>query len=161
MFKLDMFEFAVKMELDGRDYYEKQAALHAQPELKAVFETLAREEAAHAALLMGRQEGLPMPQAEHAEPGLENLFSGLADFKIDIKEMPNAVDAYRAALEKEQQSIDLYKKMLADHSEAQGLLEFLIRQEQKHYEIIEEIVKLVDRPNTWVESAEFGLREEY
>jgi rubrerythrin len=161
MFKLDTFEFAVKMEIDSREYYERQATLHSQPELKAVFDMLAQEEAAHAALLTDSQNGLPFKRAEPERPGLKTIFSGMADFKSDIKKTPSAVDVYRVALDKEQQSIDLYKKMLADASGGRELFEFLIRQEKKHYEIIEEIVKLVDRPNSWVESAEFGLREEY
>lgn len=158
---MDMLEFAVKMEMDGREYYEKQAKVHAQPELKAVFSMLAQEEAAHTSLLVDRRAGLPFKQAGTERPALKNLFSGLPDFKIDTKEMPNAVDAYREALKKEQQSIDLYKKLLAAGGDGQELFEFLIRQEEEHYKILEELVKLVDRPNSWVESAEFGIREEY
>ncbi|HWQ41417.1 MAG TPA: rubrerythrin, partial [Desulfosporosinus sp.] len=39
--------------------------------------------------------------------------------------------------------------------------EYLIKQEEDHYTIIEQLVSLLSRPEEWVESAEFGVREEY
>ena len=60
----------------------------------------------------------------------------------------------------ERESIELYKKLLSESSDDKELFEFLIKQEEEHYRLIEEIVKLVNRPNVWVESAEFGLRRE-
>ncbi|NBK25761.1 MAG: rubrerythrin, partial [Spirochaetia bacterium] len=37
----------------------------------------------------------------------------------------------------------------------------IISEEKRHYAILEEMLKLVTRPHRWVESAEFGVREEY
>lgn len=65
------------------------------------------------------------------------------------------------AAEKEKQSIELYKKLLSESKEDKDLYEFLISQEEEHYNMMEEIVVLVNRPNEWVGSAEFGNREEY
>jgi rubrerythrin len=65
------------------------------------------------------------------------------------------------ALEKERQSIELYQKLLLHATDDRELFEYLIKQEQEHYGLLEEIIKMVNRPNEWVESAEFGLREEY
>lgn len=157
---MDMMEFAINMELDSQKYYEEQAQLYSQGGLEAVFTMLAGEEKAHAELLKNKQQGHVFKLTEPARPDLKYVFSGATAFKSDIKERPDAVDAYRMALEKEQQSINLYEKLLSEGGSAE-LFEFLIRQEKKHYEILEEIVKLVDRPNSWVESSEFGLREEY
>ena len=41
------------------------------------------------------------------------------------------------------------------------IFEFLIEQESDHYKVLEQLVEMVNRPNEWVESAEFGLRKEY
>ena len=41
------------------------------------------------------------------------------------------------------------------------LFHFLIQQETRHVNLLEELVKQVKRPEEWVESAEFGTREEY
>lgn len=157
---MDALDFAITMELDGQKYYEEQAALHPGDGLKAVFEILAGDERGHAALLKGRRDGLAVSPVEPERPGLKNVFNGMAAFKSDIKYVPGQVDAYRMAMEKEQQSISLYRKLLLESGDKE-LFEFLIRQEEEHFEILEEIVKVVSRPDSWVESSEFGLREEY
>jgi rubrerythrin len=157
---MDILEFAINMELDGQKYYEEQAKFFHQEGLKAIFDMLADEEKAHAELMKNKRLGLPLHLAEPVRQGLQNVFSSISAFKSDIKEEPDPIDAYRMALEKERQSIDLYKKLLLEGGSVE-LFHFLIRQEEKHYEILEELVKLVDRPNSWVESAEFGIREEY
>lgn len=36
-----------------------------------------------------------------------------------------------------------------------------MKQEEEHYEIIDQLVTLLSRSEEWVESAEFGLRKEY
>jgi hypothetical protein len=41
------------------------------------------------------------------------------------------------------------------------LYEFLVLQETKHHLLFDELVKIVSRPEEWVEDAEFGVREEY
>lgn len=41
------------------------------------------------------------------------------------------------------------------------IFEFLIEQESDHYKVLEQLIELVNRPNDWVESAEFGVRKEY
>lgn len=53
--------------------------------------------------------------------------------------------------------------MFADATEEQlkTVFQYLEGQEKKHCIILEELVKLVTRPKEWVESAEFGVREEY
>ena len=157
---MDMLEFAINMELDGQKYYEGQADLCSLGGLKAVFEMLSGEEKAHAELLRNKRRGLPLNLAEPVRQDLKNVFDGISAFKSDIKEKPDPIDAYRMAQEKERQSIDLYKKLSSEGGNAE-LFEFLTRQEEKHFEILQDLVKLVDRPNSWVESPEFGLREEY
>ena len=63
----------------------------------------------------------------------------------------------------EEKSIDLYKKLRSesDQAEQQKLLDFLIKQEKDHFALFEELTELVERPEAWVEDAEFGNREEY
>ena len=70
---------------------------------------------------------------------------------------------YREALAIEQQSIDLYEKYFGDaqSEEEKALFSFLIEQEKVHYRIMDDMTTMLNRPYEWVESAEFGLREEY
>jgi len=59
--------------------------------------------------------------------------------------------------------ITLYQKYSLESTdkESKKLYESLMKQEEVHYEIIDQLVSLISRPEEWVESAEFGLREEY
>ena len=93
----------------------------------------------------------------------KNIFEQAEDFYSSIKETLEPVDVYLLAMEKEQEAIDLYREMLSEASNEQdkAIFEFLIKEEETHYAILEDIVSHVSRPIEWVESAEFGLREEY
>jgi rubrerythrin len=158
---MDMLEFAIQMEHDGEKYYEAQAALHQADGLRIVFTMLAGEERKHAGILRNKQKGMPYTLDKPVRHDLKNVFSGLASLKGDLKPAPDQLDAYRMALDMEKRSIDLYTKMLAEQGADHALCEFLIRQENGHYAIIEELVKVVSRPTEWVEAAEFGIRDEY
>ena len=158
---MDIWEFAINMELDGEKYYNEQAAKNQGNGLNAVFLMLAKDERDHANILTGISKGLPFKSSEPVNSVIKNIFNEMADFRSEIKEIPAQLDVYRTALEMEKQSIDLYKKLLYEASHDKVLFEYLIKQEEAHYEIVEEIVKMVSRPDEWVESAEFGDREEY
>ena len=73
------------------------------------------------------------------------------------------MDFYRRVIEKEKQSIDLYKKysLQAEDDKEKELFEFLISQEEKHFKLLEELNTLLMHAEEWVENAEFGIREKY
>jgi rubrerythrin len=156
-------EFAIKMEVDAAEYYRKQAEIYKDFPIARSFDLLVKAELKHQELLHNykMQAVSESEMADLSEQ--DNIFSDLADFKNDIRLIPRQLDVYQKALEMEQQSIQLYSKLnknAKDQSE-HNLFQFLINEEQKHYELFEELVKLVKRPDDWVEDAEFGNREEY
>ncbi|MFA5199454.1 MAG: hypothetical protein WC442_00890 [Candidatus Omnitrophota bacterium] len=55
------------------------------------------------------------------------------------------VEVLRLALSKEETSIKLYKKLLADHPGLKDLLYFLITEEQKHKILIEKKITELTR----------------
>lgn len=156
---MDILEYAIKMEKDGEKFYLDLAKKNKDNKLSNVFRSLANDEAHHAKIIRDKKEGISTPPSGKAEPAAENVFSD-AQFKIE-SDIPGQVDAYKGALEKEQESIDLYKKLQSESGESKEFFAFLIEQEEGHYKLIEEIIEMVNRPNEWVESAEFGRRKEY
>lgn len=157
-------EFAIKMELDGEQYYMEQAEKHKNTNLHTVFLTLAKDERKHANILKDRLNKLtPELSDTTSYTEYKNIFEQAEDFYSSIKETLEPVDVYLLAMEKEQEAIDLYREMLSEASNEQdkAIFEFLIKEEETHYAILEDIVSHVSRPIEWVESAEFGLREEY
>ena len=158
---MDAMQFAINMERDGEKYYQEQAEKNGDNGLGVIFRMLAKEEARHAGLLEDSRQNRPYALDMPNRQEINNVFAGMSDFKLDTKKNPDQLDAYRLALIKEKQSIDLYKKMMAESDAGTALFEFLIGQEETHYRIIEDIIQLVKRPKEWVESAEFGIRPEY
>lgn len=157
---MDIFEFAIKMELDGEKFYLDLAEESKNNSLSKVFLSLAKDEANHAKIIQDKQAGKDTPLSEGISATVESIFGDDSGFKFEGKK-PEQVEAYRAALEKEKASIAVYEKMAAESGENQAMCAYLIKQEEDHYQILEEITKAVDRPNAWIESAEFGVREEY
>ena len=57
----------------------------------------------------------------------------MKNFKVEIKELPNQLDVYRMALEKEKQSVAFYQDLQDKASEPQSktVFGYLIEQEKK------------------------------
>lgn len=155
--------FAIKMEADAAEYYREQARNFKEFPIARAFEMLVKAELKHQELLQNYEKQVNTESEVANLSEQNNIFSNLADFKNDIAQIPKQLDVYRKALELEQQSIQLYSKLMksAEDDSARNLLQFLIGEEKKHYALFEELVKLVKRPVDWVEDAEFGDREDY
>ena len=160
---MDALKFAIQMENDGEAYYLDQMKKNEGNSLRQIFEMLAREEAKHASILLSVSKGLPYELASGADESRKNLFAQATDFASEIKLLPEQADLYNAAVEMEQKSVDLYTEMQAQATDPlmQKLFSFLIKEEQDHQTVMEELFRFVNRPNDWVESAEFGVREDY
>ncbi len=167
---MNVLEFAINMENDGERYYREQAELNRDNGLFVVCSMLADDERNHAALLKSRYENGAFDLAEGSDVDrVGNVFSGLVDVGFYEKELLDQLDFYRLASDRERESIVLYSEMLEEavsQGDVQGakdvlLFEFLIKQEEEHLRVLEELVKLLSHAEEWVENAEFGNREEY
>ena len=160
---MDALKFAIQMEKDGEAYYLEQMQKNEGNSLRQIFEMLGREEAKHAAILLSVSKGLPYELASDADANRQNLFAQATDFASEIKTLPEQAELYHAAVEMEQKSVNLYTDMQTQATDAlmQKLFLFLIKEEQDHLAVMEELFRFVNRPNDWVEAAEFGVREDY
>lgn len=157
---MNSLDYAIEMELDGVRFYKELALIVEGEKLHEVCSSLARDEEIHAKILTDKKADKKVCLEERPALIAKNVFSGTDDFRID-KNYTAQLDVYKVALDKEQKSIELYQKMLSEMPEDRDIFEYLIRQEKEHYSLMEEIIKMVNRPNEWVEAAEFGIREEY
>lgn len=154
-------EFAINMELDGVKFYTKQAELNKNNNLYTVCEMLANDEKRHAQLLIdsARNNSFKLSGKE-TDPNKENVFSNISQQELkDIAQF----DFYKLALEKEKESIDLYEDFSKEAVEAseREFFDYMVNQEQHHYNILDNIVTMLQNSEEWVESAEFGVRKEY
>ena len=161
---MSMLHAALQMELDGEQYYLKQASLNKGNAMNRAFQLLADAEKMHARLLRSRLAGEDNKWAEDLlSAGSVNLFTNKADFKRSAEVLPGQLEVYVVALEMEQKSIDLYQEMLdeAKDEKTVQLLQFLLDQEHEHFNLFDELTTLLRRPRDWVENAEFGPRIDY
>jgi rubrerythrin len=161
---MELLDLALSMENDLQAFYHKQAMIHEDNRLHAVFTLLEKEEEKHAELLKSFKDDIVLPLNDsEILADVQSIFKEIEEFKLDIKNIPSQLDIYRMALEKEEQSLKFYQDLhdKAKEDQSRKVFGYLINQEDKHCIILEELVKLVNRPEEWVESAEFGLREDY
>ena len=55
----------------------------------------------------------------------------------------------------------MLKLLTKEEEEDKKMFLFLIEQEKKHRLLFDELITMLLKPDEWVESAEFGIREEY
>lgn len=166
---MNLFDFALTMELDGEAYYKDLAAKAAHSDLKAVLEGLAAEERYHYTIIkaaQGKEWGVVPEQP--ALSAVQNVFADktfdLADQERTIPKLKaESIDLYRAALDKEKESVTLYKQLgeKAVSPEEKALCQKLMEEEEKHVEVMGNIVEMLNRVQDWVESAEFNHQEIY
>lgn len=156
--------YAIKTEVDGAEYYSEQAHKNRGTTLQKVFDLLAAEERQHEVILRHilNDTFSEIPDNVSLKKS-KSIFSDLDNFKDEIRSNPHQIEVYRMAREMEQKSIDLYEKMNAEtkNDVEKSVLQYLIVQEMHHYQMLDELVIRIGRPDEWVESAEFGPREDY
>lgn len=161
---MNTLEFAIQMEIDGRKYYLEQAKKNQDNDLSKIFNLLADSEKEHEELLRKRLKNEEYTLKEDGSISkIKSVFHGLKDYEASDIRNTTQLDVYRLAVDIEEKSIELYQGMLktADNDKDKELFEFLLKEENQHLALFDELVKMLTRPEEWVESAEFGLREDY
>lgn len=161
---MESLKFAIEMELDGEKFYLEQAEINKDNNLSTIFKMLAEEERKHADLIKSKMEDKDYELVEDQSlKEYKNVFEEIKDFHSEEIVDPTQTDAYRYALKKEKESIELYEKLKeeATDEKTKELFSFLIDMEKNHYRIFEELVKHLRHGEEWVEDAEFGKRETY
>ncbi len=159
---MNVLEFALKMEADGKTYYEKLAAESDEKELKNLFTLLAQAEQTHHDALSARKneaayamlESKVLEQAKNIFQRLLEM-KGKGSFRVDT-------DGYRHAIKAEEQSISFYRNAAEKEKnpEVRRLLQALAEEESIHLNIIENIYDFVETPKCFLAWREFSnLRE--
>ena len=128
---------------------------------------LADDERSHYELILaGKNNHFCSPDATLSLTGQKNVFAFDREFinrnEAIAKLKDEQVDIYRGALVKEQESVALYKDLLATAgTEAEReICTKLVQEEEKHVAVLDNIIEMLNHVHDWVESAEFNLKEE-
>lgn len=155
---MDIFEFAIKMEMDGQHYYEELAAKSPNAAIKHVMTMLSEDEIKHRQTIEKiRLSTCVMSETKILE-NTRNVFEQLRDFGGVPELVGDEEQLYRHAMELENESIAFYldRADQVERPEQKALFEQLADEERKHHRLLEGLVEFVSRPKTWLEDAEYN-----
>ena len=160
---MDIFEFALKMEKDGAEFYRELAQKTGSQPLQEVLGLLADEEDKHyRAIEAIVAEKHDMPQADILDSA-KNVFQRAKEFGDPLTTETDQVGLYNQALELERKSEAFYLDR-ADQVKLprqKELFQQFAAEEAKHIVLLENMIEFVTRPQHWLENAEFFHPDEY
>lgn len=160
---MNIFDFAMKMELDGKAYYEKLAAETSVSGLKSIFISLAADEQQHYEIILAIKTGtdLKMTDSTVLEKA-KNLFEVLMRDKNIVASLSKSLDGYLHARKIEADSVKLYEDM-AKQEDNQDTVQLLLRianEEKKHFNVLDNLYDLVLAPQNFLAWGEFSNLKE-
>lgn len=161
---MNIFDFALKMEEDGKAFYEKLAAETNVHELKTIFSMLAAAEEEHHEALEVMKKDVPPDKADSKVlENARNIFQGLTERKDAIDMLKNDPDGYRHVIKTAVAGIKLYEEMAAKETNpaAVKILLMLAEDEKKHLEIMENIYDFAEAPKNFLAWGEFSNLKEF
>ena len=161
---MNILLYAIEMEQEGEKFYRDQAEINKNNHIHKICISLAEDEKTHAGILQNKLNSLNFELKDtDLNTDYKSLFKEAEDIKVESKEMPSQLDFYRKASEMEKRSIELYKDLLLKTQDMQEkeIFQFLVKQEEQHYELLDGLAEMLRKSEEWVEFAEFGMRDEY
>jgi rubrerythrin len=160
---MDIFEYAMQMELDGRNFYLDLAGKAEDKGVQQILEMLAGDEMKHYTVLEEMRAKKPKMVDTKILNNAKNVFKEMKE-KDEGKLFPSAqIDLYRKALEIEEKSRNFYLDKSKEVAEPfqKSLFGRIAAEEKKHYVLLESIIEYVSKPKTWLENAEWYHLDEY
>lgn len=160
---MNIFDYAMKMETDGKNFYLELAEKAPDEGVKNIFEMLARDEEKHYNAIAEAAEKEHVMADTEVLANAKNIFTDMQKRVSSLDLTADQAELYRKAQELEKKSRDFYqeKSREADKEHQRKLFEKLASEEQKHYDLLQNIIDLVERPQQWLEDAEWSHYDEY
>lgn len=160
---MNIFDFAMKMELDGKAYYEKLASEAAQAGLKTIFIRLAADEQKHYDTIQALKSGVSGAMADSTVlEEAKNLFADLTEDKNIVGSLKRSLDGYKHARKTEADSVRFYQDAAGKESnpDTAKLLLRIANEEKKHYNIMDNLYDFTLAPQYFLAWGEFSNLKE-
>ena len=158
---MDPFAFSIQMEKDAEALYRKMADNTPVPGVKKVLLLLAEDEVKHRKAIEQLQKRMSVEPLEGVALDIKTVFDEMKQDKDFTSLSEDAVEDYRKAVEIEKRGIAFYKERFAEETDpaSKQLFESLMKQETYHLRTCESMLDMVQKPEWWVENAEFNPRD--
>jgi len=162
---MEFFEFAIALEQKTVDTYRKLAEQCRTNEgVKNILLMLVADHGKHAQTLekMRAKAQVEMTKTE-AFREARKLFAKMKKEKDLFSCDTDQLKLYREGRNLVQKKQKLFEEMISsmDSEEHKSLLRQLADEEKKQITVLDHIIEMVNRPNTWLEDAEFHHLDEY
>ncbi len=158
----NVFEFAMKMEKDGQDFYEDQASRTDNPALEKIWLQLAQDEVKHYEIFKRLRNGEIKEAAAMAELGTTILNTSKTVFeqlpREDFKFGDDVFAAWEKAKQVELDTEKFYREKAGESKEGEVKYAFnlLADEEHKHVVLIEKVLEFLHQPKSWLDDAEWS-----
>ena len=162
---MDPIKTALELEERSRQLYLNLAQRCLTHDgIKKILLMLAADHEQHAQAFSAMKKKAASPSIEtQAFKAAKNIFMDMQDkqetFSCDIDQLHLYEEAKKEIEKKAQFYRDMLNAMSSDEKKA--LLTKIIKEEEKQILFLENIIQMVNRPNTWIEDAEFNHLDEY
>jgi rubrerythrin len=161
---MNVFDCAIKMEVEAKMVYEKLAAHADVPELKNLFTLLAAAEKEHHDTLVQMKEKVdPEKTTFKALQEAACLFKPLLAKRDFMAGQAGFPDAYRQVVKEEEEGVKLYEELAAQAADegTRKVLLMIAAEERKHLSIVENIYSFVESPKNFLAWGEFSNLKEF
>jgi len=162
---MEFFDQALEMEKKTVEtYHELAEKCRTNEGIKNILQMLAHDHEKHAGILnkMRRESGAGMAKTQafrEAHMLFKEMHGKNETFTCDLDQLLLYKEAHDLVLKKAKLYAEMRDK--ADSEEERALLGKLVDEEKKQAEVLDNIITMVERPNTWLEDAEFVHLDEY
>jgi rubrerythrin len=158
---MDLFEFSIQMEKDAEALYRKMAENAPVEGIKKVLLMLAEDEVKHRVAIEQLQKKLDVSAQQGVALDIKTVFDEMKQDDGITKISVDAVEDYRKAVEIEKRGMAFYKEKFeeADDPVSKELFEALMKQETYHLRTCENLLDMVQKPEWWVDNAEFNPQD--
>ena len=158
-----LIDEAIALEERAETNYRGAAETTSDVSAAKILTLLADEEAQHADALRTMNAGTAQASLSLIDAAKDWIGGVIEGGSGSISTDAGLRVVLQQAMEIERETETFYRERgtASDSQEIRALFERLAAIEKGHYRFVSSLAEYYDRPNEWVESAEFGLRDEY
>ena len=160
---MDAFSFALQFEKDGEVFYRNLAEKQTQSGIRNICLMLADAERAHYHIIeqLSRNADIELYETRLLSE-VKSIFADMNTADVELSEL-STLKMYETALDFEKKSMDFYLDLAQKENDdtRKEIFNVLGGEEKKHIFLLENLIEFVNRPQTWLENAEWNHLDEY
>ncbi|HKK20381.1 MAG TPA: ferritin family protein [candidate division Zixibacteria bacterium] len=160
---MNIFDFAMQMENDGKSFYKKKAQETKHADLKKILLMLAEEEQKHYNFFKQLKEGKTEQAEKTVEAGSETL-DRVKNIFVDMSNAPGArsfgddeLTTWNEAMKIEEKAVAFYSEKASEEADEnqKRLLMTIANEERNHVHMIDGVLSYLKFPENFADSAQF------